>query len=75
MTSTVIDLTTTYEGDSFTLTAVLGKTSADGGNGGNANGLWGQPLNPSTGISVDIDITRTGDGRWRIVNDGKGKIT
>ncbi|WP_338592146.1 TonB-dependent receptor [Shewanella khirikhana] len=56
MTSSVVDLKTTYEGDGYTLSAVIGKTWAEGGNGGNANGLWGQPVNATTGITVDVDM-------------------
>ncbi|NMH64732.1 TonB-dependent receptor [Shewanella salipaludis] len=56
MTSTVIDLRTEYQGDGYLLSGVLGKTYSDGGNGGNANGLWGQPINAATGITVDVDM-------------------
>jgi iron complex outermembrane receptor protein len=56
MSSTVLDLVTEYQGDGYEVSATLGKTFADGGNGGNANGLWGQPINGTNGITVDVDM-------------------
>ncbi|OUL59620.1 TonB-dependent receptor [Pseudoalteromonas ulvae] len=56
MTSNVIDLQASYQGDTYKLSGAIGKTWADGGNGGNANGLWGQPVNASTGITVDVNM-------------------
>ncbi len=56
MTSDVLDLTTSFKGDGFKVTGVIGTTSADGGDGGNANGLWGLPINGTNGISVDVDM-------------------
>ena len=56
MTSTVIDLTGEYTGNGYVLSGAIGTTFADGGNGGNANGLWGQPINGTNGITVDVDM-------------------
>ncbi|MFY8299430.1 TonB-dependent receptor [Pseudoalteromonas sp. SS15] len=56
MTSNVMDFSATYQGETYKVSGVIGKTWADGGNGGNANGLWGQPVNAETGITVDIDM-------------------
>jgi len=56
MTSDVLDFTAAYKGDGYKLTGVIGTTSADGGNGGNANGLWGQPMDGKNGITVDVDM-------------------
>lgn len=56
MTSDVLDFTAAYKGDGYKLTGVIGTTSADGGNGGNANGLWGLPVNGTNGITVDVNM-------------------
>ncbi len=56
MTSDVLDLSTTFKGDGFKVTGVIGTTSADGGDGGNANGLWGLPIDGKNGITVDVDM-------------------
>ncbi|MCL1141882.1 TonB-dependent receptor [Shewanella gaetbuli] len=56
MTSSVVDLTFDYQGDGYEVSGTIGKTFADGGNGGNANGLWGQKIDGINGITVDIDM-------------------
>lgn len=56
MTSDVLDLRVDYEASNYTLSGVIGSTKAEGGNGGNANGLWGQPIDGTNGISVDVNM-------------------
>ncbi|NOU50878.1 TonB-dependent receptor [Pseudoalteromonas sp. JBTF-M23] len=56
MKSNVVDFTASYMGENYKLSGAIGKTWADGGNGGNANGLWGQPVDGTNGITVDIDM-------------------
>ncbi len=63
LTSDIIDLNFDYSGDSFNVHGSIGSTTADGGNGGNVNSLWGidddDPRWVSNGgdLSVDFDFT------------------
>lgn len=54
LTSDIVDFSVDYQGDSFAFHGSIGSTSADGGNGGNVNSLWG----------IDDD-----DSRW-VTNGG-----
>lgn len=60
LTTDVVDLGFTYQTDNYTLSGTIGRTTADGGNGGNANGLWGIPGSEwaANGVTVDIDMMR-----------------
>ncbi len=72
--SEVFDLNVEFEGDGYRASATVGQTEATGGNGGNANGLWGvsaysidwsDPAAPGTpvglpnGSTIDIDMDGT----------------
>ncbi|MCF6193907.1 MAG: TonB-dependent receptor plug domain-containing protein, partial [Kangiellaceae bacterium] len=61
--SDIIDLSFDYSGESYSVSGSVGSTTADGGNGGNVNSLWGinkdDPRWVSNGgdLSVDFDNT------------------
>lgn len=59
MSTEVINFDVTYEGEGFVLSGVVGQTTADGGNGGSANGQWG--LTPQefedAGDTANFDFT------------------
>lgn len=56
MESDVLHFTGEYEGDGWTLSYELGKTTAEGGNGGNANALIGLgAFDATSGVTVDFN--------------------
>jgi iron complex outermembrane receptor protein len=64
----VYDLTAEYEGDGYTVSAIIGATTSDGGNGGNYNGLWGMygfngtdNAMANNGVTVGYDMDRPED--------------
>ena len=59
MNTDVVTLDVDYQADGFRFYGVIGQTTASGGNGGNANGLWGLPGAEwaANGITVDFDFS------------------
>lgn len=63
LTSDIVDFTVDYEGASFDFHGSIGSTSADGGNGGNVNSLWGiddddaRWVTNGGNLSIDYDMT------------------
>ena len=61
--TTVYEITADYQGNGYTMKTVIGKTTSDGGNGGNYGGGWGLAWGPGVGSDVvanfNMDLNKT----------------
>lgn len=67
MNTDSITLDIDYQADGYRFYGAVGQTTAEGGNGGNANGLWGLPGSQwaANGVTVDFDFSRADDMQLR----------